>query len=205
MRTTRILLVLALSIVCFAAIFTTGCTQYNSSGYTEASLQQSSWMNEAYQTDQLQKEYDKDLPEIIALFKKNGSLERQGLIERLKRLNTSNKIGYVYCLSYGKVMAQYTIKGKVMSPNSMLTQSQQVVAKKGYMPPSGTNNADWTTLDQFVVDSPDLNGSYGPNAPEGTVFFFTTSGALVDWHGDYIYSDRPMTMTTPPELVMPVK
>jgi hypothetical protein len=113
------------------------------------------------------------------------SLERKNLIERLKRLNTENKIGYVYLMSKsGSVMAFYTISGKVSSLNSLLTTPEQVSRVNGY---------------SFTLPSPDFDGSYGKN-PEG-IFFFTTSGALVEWSGDYMFSDQPLKMSTAPVLV----
>ena len=118
------------------------------------------------------------------------SLERKNLIERLKRLNTENKIGYVYLMSKaGSVMAFYTISGKVSSLNSLLTTPEQVV-----LDCSGPGGCG-----RYNLPSPDFDGSYGKN-PEG-IFFFTTSGALVEWSGDYMFSDQPLKMSTAPVLV----
>jgi hypothetical protein len=124
------------------------------------------------------------------------SLERKNLIERLKRLNTENRIGYVYLLSNGgSVMAFYTIQGKVSSLNSLLTTPEQVTPVcQRY--PDGTSG--WR-CGQFTLPSPDFDGSYGKN-PEG-IFFFTTSGALVEWSGAYLYSDQPLSMKSTPVLV----
>jgi hypothetical protein len=120
----------------------------------------------------------------------NVSLERKNLIERLKRLNTENRIGYVYLLSKGgAVMAFYTISGKVSSLNSLLTTPEQIVVDC-----SGPQGCG-----RYNLPSPDLDGSYGKN-PEG-IFFFTTAGALVEWSGDYMYSDQPLHMTTQPILI----
>lgn len=121
------------------------------------------------------------------------SLERKNLIERLKRLNTENRIGYVYLLSRsGSVMAFYTISGKVSSLNSLLTTPEQVTTVCQH-------NSQAPDCAQHVLPSPDFDGSYGKN-PEG-IFFFTTAGALVEWSGDYMYSDQPLHMTTQPVLV----
>src|SRR5271154_1930031 len=118
------------------------------------------------------------------------SLERKNLIERLKRLNTENRIGYVYLLSKsGSVMAFYTISGKVSSLNSLLTTPEQIVVDC-----SGPQGCG-----RYNLPSPDFDGSYGKN-PEG-IFFFTTGGALVEWSGDYMYSDQPLHMTTQPILL----
>ena len=121
------------------------------------------------------------------------SLERKNLIERLRRLNTENKIGYVYLMSKaGSVMAFYTISGKVSSLNSLLTTPEQVATVCQY-------NKTGPDCAQHILPSPDFDGSYGKN-PEG-IFFFTTSGALVEWSGDYMFSDQPLKMTTAPVLV----
>jgi len=119
------------------------------------------------------------------------SQERKNLIERLKRLNDANKVGYVYLLGpQGQLVAYYTIKGKVTSLNSYLTTSQQVACQ------SPDSSADKGCV---VVDSPDLDGSYGKN-PEG-IFFFATNGAMVEWAGNYMYSDQPLNLTTKPILI----
>jgi len=49
-----------------------------------------------------------------------------------------------------------------------------------------------------IVDSPQLDGSYGTNG-DG-IFFFTTEGAYVEWNGEYMVSDFPLKMSTTPAL-----
>lgn len=121
------------------------------------------------------------------------SLERENLIKRYELLNDENKIFYVYLISYGKVLAYYTAQGKVSSVNSRLTQQQQVLDVTHLGIQSYQSN------DAVIVDSPQLDGSYGTNG-DG-IFFFTTEGAYVEWTGEYIVSDFPMKISTPPELV----
>lgn len=114
------------------------------------------------------------------------SLERDNLIKRLNLLNNANQIGYVYLMSLdGKVIANYTIKGKVSSLNSYLTTLDQLRCAS---PDSSADKGCVTT------QSPDLDGSYGAN-PEG-IFFFTTSGAFVEWSGTYVYSTQPLNIQT---------
>jgi hypothetical protein len=121
------------------------------------------------------------------------SLERANLIAKLKFTNNSNQLGYVYLLGLnGNVIANYTIKGKVSSLNSMLTTTDQVRC------PSFSTGAGCNT-----VTSPDLDGSYGNN-PSG-IFFFTTAGVYVEWSGTYIYSSEAMNITTPVTLTETVK
>lgn len=119
----------------------------------------------------------------------NVSLERKNLIERLVRLNKEDGIGYVYLLSKnGNIMAFYTIRGKVSSLNSLLTTPTQLVSRStGH----GT--------EYFPLPSPNFDGSYGID-PDG-IFFFTTGNALVEWSGDYLYSDQPLSMKSAPVLV----
>lgn len=124
--------------------------------------------------------------------KLDTSLERDNLIKRLKFLNNSNQLGYVYLLSLdGKVVAQYTIKGKVSSINSMLTTMDQVRCP-------GSEGRGCVSL-----SSPDLDGSYGKN-PDG-IFFFTTEGAYVEWSGTYIYSSEKLNIQTPLSLTRAVQ
>lgn len=119
------------------------------------------------------------------------SLERENLIRRLDLLNDENKIFYIYLVSYGKVMAEYTAKGKVSSVNSKLTTQEQIV-RDPFTYSSGARQG-------MVVESPDLDGSYGTNGD--AIFFFTTDGAYVEWNGEFFVSDFPLHMTTPPVLV----
>lgn len=126
------------------------------------------------------------------------SLERQNLIDRLELLNNQNKIFYVYLVSYGKVMAEYTAQGKISSVNSKLTTQEQVIKTPYY----DSHNGAAGNLG-LVVESPDLDGSYGTNGD--AVFFFTTEGAYVEWNGEYIVSDFPLKITTPVALTREVK
>ena len=122
------------------------------------------------------------------------SVERRNLVERLNRNNKAEKIGYVFLLSdNGSVITSYTIKGKVSSLNSLLTTPQQIIN------PSSTDCINTC----YVVDSPDLDGSYGVN-PDG-VFFFTADGNMVEWSGKYLYSEQPMTLSSSPVLTYQVK
>jgi len=151
---------------------TSGCNEVKTGQSTKVEMEQT-------ETNQQRLAAAQPPPQIAV------SLERKNLIERLQRLNKEDGIGYVYLLSNGgQVMAFYTIRGKVSSLNSLLTTPEQVARVNGYY---------------FNLPSPDFDGSYGKN-PEG-IFFFTTSNALVEWSGLYMYSDQPLTMTTKPVLV----
>ncbi len=155
------------------------------------------YLSEQSRTEITQRKLDKAQP----VPQVTDSTERQNLIKRLNLFNDPNKISYIYLINYGKVMAFYTIKGKVSSVNSLLTDPTQLI-----------NSGDGSQCDTVYnatncqqVPSPDLDGTYGQNAPEGTIFFFTTNGAYVEWHGDYMMADQPLQLSTPPELVQSIK
>lgn len=125
--------------------------------------------------------------------KLDWSLERENINKRTNLWNDANKISYIYLVNYGKVMAFYTIKGKVSSVNSQITNPEQIV-KNEYSSSSG-----WAV----TMPSPAEDGSYGTNGD--AIYFFTTEGAYVEWAGDYMLADQPLKLTTQPELVREIK
>lgn len=120
------------------------------------------------------------------------SLERRNLVRRLNLFMDADKIGYIYLIDFGKVMAHYTVKGKLSSTESLLTTPNQLVTGLW-----GKHN-----YETLVVESPDLDGSYGQR--EKGIFFFCTDGAYVQTDLKHLYFDRPMTITTPVTLVADV-
>lgn len=120
------------------------------------------------------------------------SLERKNLARRLEHLNREGQVGYLYLVSYGKVMAFYTVSGKVSSLNSLLTTPTQIAA----LPAVGGGRSQWS------LPSPDFDGSYGKN--DDGIFFFTTEGAYGEWHGDYLFGSQPLKLTQQPELVLDI-
>lgn len=125
-----------------------------------------------------------------------NSLERENLIKRYKTLNDRDRVFHVYLMSHGKVVSYFTAQGKVSSVNSKLTQPQQLVkCDRG-------SDGEWEELfskdDQCVVDSPQTDGSYGSNG-DG-VFFFATDGSYIEWNGEYVVSERPLSINTPLSL-----
>ena len=176
------IIVISLAILAIPIFFGSSCTQ------REQGTQQ--------EEGQKQEEIQKTLTEGTPLPQIEKSLERENLKARAERLNKSNQIFYVYLMSYGKVVAYYTTKGKVSSLNSYLTPMEQVVDHNGNL----CNRYD---RDCLVVEAPDVDGSYGENV-DG-VFFFTTEGAYVEWLGEYLMSDQPLKISTPIELTREVK
>lgn len=125
------------------------------------------------------------------------SSERKNVAKRAEIFNNEEKISYIYLVNYGKVMAFFTVQGKVSSLRSYMTPVDRVINSKG------ENCTDvWGGCSQgygYVVEAPDIDGTYGENV-DG-IFFFTTEGAYVEWRGDYMMSDQPLRLATPPELV----
>lgn len=122
---------------------------------------------------------------LAQIHQRGGFLERVNLRERLLRFNDPNKIGYVYILSSlsGKPVGYYTIKGKITSTDSQMTQTEQA---------SRYGNGD------FVIAAPGDDGSWGQNegGPQG-IFFFTTTGVMVETVMPWLYSDAPLPLSVP--------
>lgn len=128
------------------------------------------------------------------------SAERKNIVARAKLFDNENKITYIYLVNYGKVMAFFTVKGKVSSLNSYITPLDKLVYGNG----SKCTEGNYTSTPRcYVVSAPDIDGAYGENA-DG-IFFFTTEGAYVEWRGDYMVSDQPLRISTPVELIREVK
>ena len=127
------------------------------------------------------------------------SQERKNLVRRLERFNTEDKISYIYLVNFGKVMAFYTIKGKVSSVNSLLTNPEQIIDDYGTQ--CDQHTGAWG--DCYVVSSPDIDGSYGTNGD--AIFFFTTDDIYIEWSGDYMLVDQPLKLTQQPELIREIK
>lgn len=115
---------------------------------------------------------------------------RDAVIKRIERWSDPNKISYIYLVSYGRVMAFYTVKGSVESKRSYLSP---------VLRPLGTMN------DSSIVDAPDVDGTYGDNAD--SIFFFNSDNVYVEWSGDFLWVDQPLQFATQPELmyVAPLK
>lgn len=111
------------------------------------------------------------------------SLERENINKRTNLWNNENKVSYIYLVSYGRIMAFYSIKGKVSSVNSQITNPEQLKRTHG---------------GSVTLPSPAEDGSYGTNG-DG-IFFFTTDGTYVEWAGNYMLADKPFKLSTPPTL-----
>lgn len=123
------------------------------------------------------------------------SLERQNLVERLKRINQQNMSGYIYLLSYGRVVSSYPIRGKVTSLNAYLMAGSA---------PQKDPNTNSNTTSSIMVEQPDYDGAYGENA-KGIFFFTADTNAYVEWAGDYLFSDQPLRLNQEPLMVREIK
>lgn len=119
-------------------------------------------------------------------------LERRNAAEKLKRDSDPARLSYIYLLSLdGKVISHFVAKGKVSSADSQLLPTQDIKdpCASDYCP--------------TVVDASGDDGTYGAREPG--IFFFTPQGQMVTWSGDYIQSDRPLSIKTPISLVAEAK
>ncbi len=150
------------------------------------------------QASQVQQAQDvqKNLTTAVPIPVIHNSLERANVAKRAVIFDSPDKISYIYLVSFGKVMAFYTVKGKVSSLQSYMVPTEHAVYGDG-------SPCSWGSSSCLVESAPDIDGTYGANV-DG-IFFFTTEGAYVEWKGDYMMSDQPLQLSTPPELVRSVK
>lgn len=172
---------LLIPIAVLGLLFLSGCSDSSYSSNTAG--------KEQIKTEENQKR----LLEIQPPVKLDWSLERENINKRTTLWNDANKISYIYLVNYGKVMVFYTIKGKVSSVNSQITNTEQVIDD-----PNGSYDSG-----SVILPSPAEDGSYGTNGD--AIFFFTTEGAYVEWQGDYMLADQPLKLTTQPELIREIK
>ena len=147
--------------------------------------------NEIQQSNSLNKDIAKavPVPQLVT------SSERKNVAKRAELFDNEEKISYIYLVSYGRVMAFFTVQGKVSSLRSYMTPVDKLVFGNG--DPCTEKGTQYPEC--YVVEAPDLDGTYGENV-DG-IFFFTTEGAYVEWKGEYMMSDQPLKLSTQPELV----
>jgi len=121
----------------------------------------------------------------------DSSLERENLIRRYQYLNDADNVHHVYLMDEGQVVSYFVAQGKVSSVNSKLTNDKQIVE---------IPQAEWDTYggggaegaNFKVVESPQMDGSYGTNG--AGIFFFTTNGQYVESDLDYVVSEEPQNI-----------
>jgi hypothetical protein len=113
--------------------------------------------------------------------------QRQFVIEE----SDPNKLEYLELLGLdGTPIAHFTIKGQVSAMDTSETNPSQNACSEG-----GNNNYACGT-----IGLAEPNGVYG--GIDAGHFAFTTSGALIEWQGDFITSDQPFNIKTPTKLVL---
>lgn len=124
------------------------------------------------------------------------SVERQNVIDRIKRWNDPNKVSYIYLISEnGIILAYFPIKGKVTALNTYATPDLQIVDDPYARSYEGSQGQ--------VVDAPDELGTYGEN--NDGVFFFLTDGTYVEWTGHYLLADQPIKLTQQPIMLYEIE
>jgi hypothetical protein len=122
-------------------------------------------------------------------FVMESSLERANLIQRYKYLNDENNVHHVYLMDEGQVVSYFVAQGKVSSVNSKLTNDKQIVKVEGARFDRGNGAGGANGANYKVVESPQMDGSYGTNGE--AIFFFTTDGQYVESSLDYVVSEEP--------------
>lgn len=148
-------------------------------------------------SSEVNREEQQTLTDIIAAILANQpapgldwSQERAQVARRAELFANPEKLGWMYLVDGGKVLAVYPIKGKVSSLNSYLTAQEMSYS---FRPCSGCS------IVTFMVPAPDIDGTYGRNV-DG-VFAFTPENAYVEWNGKYMYCDQPLNLATTPDIV----
>lgn len=176
-----------------AAIATTGllvagCTSSSSADKAQAA-------NNALAGTTYQK-FNAAVPYPYANGMPSDPLERKNLAARLQQYNSKSDTNYVYVFAgyTDKVIGYYVIRGKVSSTGSQMT-STQVNVHCGY---SGDHQS--CTNDAIGDD-----GSYGPDeGGQNGVFFFTSTGALVETDQPFLVSSQPIKIyASVPQLDAP--
>ncbi len=172
--------------ILFLAFFAAGCNSGDGS-----------YSKDTAKVEETQKKLQQNIP--IPEIK--TSAERKNISARAVLFDNESLITYIYLVNYGKVMAFYTVKGKVSSLNSYLTPTDKVVMGNGEncdTPDSGS------CANGYVVSAPDIDGAYGTNS-SGIFFFTADTGAYVEWSGDYMVSSQPLKLSQQPELIREIK
>ncbi|MEV6833546.1 hypothetical protein AB0N17_03280 [Streptomyces sp. NPDC051133] len=176
-----------------AAIATTGLLLTGCTSSSSADKAQSA--NNALAGNTYQK-FNQAVPYPYANGMPSDPLERKNLAARLTQYNSKGSTNYVYVFAgmTDKVIGYYVIRGKVSSTSSQMT-STQVNVHCGY---SGDHQS--CTNDAIGDD-----GSYGQDeGGENGVFFFTTSGVLVETDQPFLVSSQPIKVySSVPQLDAP--
>lgn len=111
-------------------------------------------------------------------------LERENLAKRLIQYNSKGDTNYVYVFAWGSPtpIGYYVISGKVSSTGSQMTSTQQV---------TDCGNQGSCAVTDAIGD----DGSYGPEEGGANgVFFFTSTGTLVETDQPWVESSAPIKL-----------
>jgi len=112
--------------------------------------------------------------------------EIDNIKRRLELTSKPGLMGYIVLMNdAGQPVFYGTIKGKVTSGSKRLTRPRWVDS--------------FGSLNQAITDAPSDEGTYGSSTPY--IFFWTTSGAYMQWSGQYLYSDKPIRLSVQPLAV----
>lgn len=140
------------------------------------------------------KEFNAAVPYPFADSAPSDPLERKNLAARLTQYNAAGDTNYVYLFAWGSAtpIGYYVIKGKVSSTGSQMTATQITT--------------DCGQSSGCVVDAIGDDGSYGPEeGGEYGVFFFTSTGTLVETDQPFVVSSAPIQLyVNVPQLDAPV-
>jgi len=175
---------LAIGVVILSALFLSACTDTTPTAQTQ--LQAVSETIYKNGNEAASKDYAAQIH--------GPTAEVQNVKARNIRLLNANKIGYVYQFTNdGKLLGFWTIRGKMSSTASQLTNSQNIA---------------WgsSTSGSAVTDSIGDDATYGNEECQnqiGVFFFQTGNDALTEICGGIIdYSDAPMGLTSQPLIVV---
>lgn len=131
-------------------------------------------------------EFSKAVPYPFTNQMPSDPLELKNLSRRLTQYNSRGNTNYVYIFGgmTDKVIGYYVIRGKVSSTSSEMT-ARSINVHCGY---GGTNESCTNTA---VGD----DGSYGPSeGGDQGVFFFTTTGNLIETDQPWLVSSTPIKL-----------
>lgn len=131
-------------------------------------------------------EFNAAVPYPFANSAPSDPLERKNLAARLTQYNSKGDTNYVYLFGWGSPspIGYYVIRGKVSSTSSQMTSDQI------------TTNCDGSShTGCAVVNAIGDDGSYGPEeGGSAGVFFFTTTGTLIETDQPFVGSSAPIKL-----------
>lgn len=127
----------------------------------------------------------------------NGEL--QNIVRYVNETTTPGLVGYITLLTLGRPIAYYAVKGPITDCARELTPMTHPASAYIAIDNSQTYN---TTDYSYTADSPNDEGTYGGN--EHCHFFYTESGVLIRWTGEFLYSDAPIRLNEKPLVIQEV-